>query len=117
MRRNHGQASIELLAAVALLLLVAGGAWQLAAIGNAATLAQNAARVAARAHAVGDDPLLAARSALPTSLRGGLEVRTSDGTVRTRVVARVFWGAAKIDLFGRAALGRQAPAAFARRAP
>jgi hypothetical protein len=54
--------------------------------GHTAWLCSQAARVAARAHAVGRDPGAAARSALPRSLERGLEVRRRrSGGVRVRL--------------------------------
>jgi pilus assembly protein CpaE len=85
-RSEIGQASIELVAVVPLVLLCAAVAWQLALAGQTAWLCANAARVAARAEAVGRDARAAARSALPEPLRRGLEVsRTRGGAVRVRV--------------------------------
>lgn len=50
-------------------------AWQLVLAGHTLWLTSQAARVAARAHAVGRDATAAARSALPRSLERGLRVR------------------------------------------
>jgi hypothetical protein len=66
-------------------LLVTLVAWQLALAGQAVWLSGNAARVAARAQAVGRDPRSAARSALPSHLREGLVVRDEGGRVTVRV--------------------------------
>jgi len=84
--RERGQASVELLGAVPAVLLVAALVWQLALVGQAAWLCANAARVAARAEAVGRDGPAAARSALPKSMERGLDVKsTSSGAVRVRL--------------------------------
>jgi hypothetical protein len=84
--RERGQASVELLGTVPAVLLVAALVWQLALAGQAAWLCANAARVAARAEAVGRDGQAAARSALPRSLRRGLRVEAaSGGAVRVRL--------------------------------
>jgi hypothetical protein len=72
---ERGQASVELIGALPLALLVALVAWQLALAGHALWLCAQAARVAARAEAVGRDPGAAARSALPRRLERGLSVR------------------------------------------
>ena len=81
-----GQASIELVAMVPVVLLVGAVLWQLALAGQTAWLTANAARVAARAHAVGRGTTEAARSALPRSLEDGLEVeRLPRGGVRVSV--------------------------------
>jgi hypothetical protein len=85
---ERGQASVELLGAVPGLLLAALVAWQLALAGHTLWLGAQAARVAARAEAVGRSPAAAARSALPRSLERGLDVnhRHAGGvTVHVRV--------------------------------
>ena len=64
-RCERGQASVELVAMVPFVLLVGAVVWQLALAGHAAWAGANAARVAARAEAVGRDGERAARSALP----------------------------------------------------
>jgi hypothetical protein len=85
-RAEAGQASIELVAMVPVVLLVAAVVWQLALAGHTAWLAANAARVAARADAVGRGPAEAARSALPRSFEDELEVeRLAGGGVRVSV--------------------------------
>jgi pilus assembly protein CpaE len=85
-RSEHGQAAVELVAAVPFVLLAAALAWQLALAGETAWLCANAARVAARAEAVGRDGRAAALSALPRPFRRGLEVsRRGGGAVRVRV--------------------------------
>ena len=48
-----------------------------------------AARAAARAHAIGADALNAAREAVPSSLRGGVAVRTDDDGVRVAIAVPV----------------------------
>jgi hypothetical protein len=81
-----GQASIELVAMVPVVLLVGAVVWQLALAGQTAWLTANAARVAARADAVGRGTTEAARSALPRTLEDGLEVeRLRRGGVRVSV--------------------------------
>ena len=87
-RRAHedGQASVEFLGALPAIALAMLAAWQLALAGHTAWLAANAARVGARANAVGRDPEQAARSALPSYLRRGLQVRSEPaGRVSVRV--------------------------------
>ena len=86
LRSELGQASVELVAVVPFVLLCAAVAWQLALAGQTAWLCANAARVAARAEAVGRDARAAARTALPEPLRRGLQVSPArDGAVRVRV--------------------------------
>jgi hypothetical protein len=85
-RSQVGQASVELVAVVPFVLLCAAVAWQLALAGQTTWLCANAARVAARAQAVGRDARAAARSALPKPFRRGLEVsRVGREAVRVRV--------------------------------
>jgi len=85
-RAQSGQASVELVAMVPFVLLIGAVAWQLTLAGHTAWLTANAARAAARADAVGRDVSDAARSALPLSMEGGLEVRRLDeGGVRVSV--------------------------------
>jgi hypothetical protein len=87
---ERGQASIELIAALPVVLVTGALLWQLALAGAAAWLTANAARAAARADLVGRSATSAARSALPLSLERGLEVqRRSEG--RVRVSVRVPW--------------------------
>jgi type II secretory pathway component PulK len=76
---ERGQASVELVAVLPLVLLVGAVAWQLALAGHAAWLTADAARVAARADTVGRDVRVAARSALPRSLQDDLRVRRLRG--------------------------------------
>jgi hypothetical protein len=81
-----GQATVELVALLPLLVVVVAGAWQAALAGHAAWAATAAARAAARANAVGSDPARAARTHLPGSLERGLRVTTgSGGDVEVRV--------------------------------
>jgi hypothetical protein len=85
-RRQAGQASVELVAMLPVVLLVGAVAWQLALAGHTAWLAAHAARAAARADAVGRGPGEAARSALPRSLEDEIEVERLDrGGVRVSV--------------------------------
>ena len=86
MRSERGQASVELVAAVPLVLLAGALAWQLALAGHALWLCAHAARAAARADSVGESAGAAARSALPESLERGLRVeRLGSGGVRVSV--------------------------------
>jgi pilus assembly protein CpaE len=86
LRCELAQASVELVAVVPFVLLCAAVAWQLALAGQTAWLCANAARVAARAEAVGRDARGAARSALPAPLRRGLQVsRVGGGAIRVRI--------------------------------
>lgn len=85
-RGEAGQASVELVAMLPVVLLVGAVAWQLALAGHTAWLTAHAARAAARADAVGGGPAEAARSALPRALEDDLEVeRLARGGVRVSV--------------------------------
>jgi hypothetical protein len=85
---ERGQASVELLGTVPAVLLAALVGWQLVLAGHTLWLSAQAARVAARAEAVGSSPRAAARSALPRALERGLDVdrrRAGGITVHVRV--------------------------------
>lgn len=85
-RSQDGQASVELVAALPFVLLIGLVLWQLALAGETAWLCANAARVAARAEAVGRSGATAARSAVPAGMRAGLRVEHDrEGRVRVRV--------------------------------
>jgi len=85
-RAEHGQASVELVAMLPLVLLACAIVWQLALAGHAAWACAHAARAAARAEAVGQDGARAARSVLPQRLERGLRVRRrAGGGVRVSV--------------------------------
>ena len=76
---ERGQASVELVALLPLIAVVALVLWQAAVAGQAMWLAGTAARGAARAQAVGRDPAEAARRVLPARLEHGLRVRPGGG--------------------------------------
>jgi pilus assembly protein CpaE len=110
MSRSSGQASVETVALLPLVVLVCALLWQALLAGQAAWLAGSAAQGAARAHAVGGDPSAAARAALPSRLRRGLVVRAADSGVRVRVrVPAVVGGGTVLVVSARAQLRRQAP--------
>lgn len=79
MRSQSGQAAVETVAILPLLVLLAAGAWQAALAGYTQWAAAGAARAAARAGAVGEDPRAAARLRLPASLERGLRVERGSG--------------------------------------
>ena len=86
LRDTRGQAAVEVVAVVPALLVAGLVAWQLVLVGHAAWVAAGAARVAARADLVGEDPKRAAQSALPRALERELAVERSDaGVTRVRV--------------------------------
>lgn len=111
---ESGQASVEFLGTLPAALLLALVAWQLVLAGHTAWLAANAARVAARAQAVGRDPDAAARSALPSYLERGLRVRPAPGLargaavgVRVQVPLLLHRWESPVSVAARAALERQ----------
>jgi hypothetical protein len=82
---QRGQASVELVAALPVVLLLAAVAWQCALAGHAAVIAAHAARAGARADLVGSPAASAARSAIPERMENGLTVERENGAVRVRV--------------------------------
>lgn len=85
---EQGQASVELVAVLPVLALVAALVWQAVVTGQAIWLSGAAARAAARAEAVGGDAAAAARGVLPVRLERGLRVR-ANGTDAVVVRVRV----------------------------
>jgi hypothetical protein len=79
---ERGQATLEFLGLLPLVLLVALGAGQLLAVGYSSVLAGNAAEAAALAVAGGGDPRAAARDALPGWTRAGARLSVHAGHVR-----------------------------------
>jgi hypothetical protein len=73
---EDGQAAVETVAVLPWVVAVLLVAWQFAVAGDAQSSAAVAARAAARAVAVGDDPADAARERLPGRLRSGMRVRS-----------------------------------------
>ncbi|MEA2269563.1 MAG: hypothetical protein QOC64_2173 [Solirubrobacteraceae bacterium] len=85
---ERGQATVEFVALLPVLAVVALAAWQAVVAGQAIWLAGSAARAGARAAAIGAEPGPAARRALPPRLEEGLRVREGDGggvTVTLRI--------------------------------
>jgi hypothetical protein len=82
---ERGQASVELVALLPLVVLVGALLWQAVVAGQALWLSAAAARAAARAAAVGGDAEAAARGALPPRLERGLRVRAAGEGVRVAV--------------------------------
>jgi hypothetical protein len=83
--REDGTASVEMVAVVPFLLLAVLVAAQIGLAGQALWSAGIAARAGARAALVGGDAKVAARRALPDSMRPGAEVDEGD-VVSVRVV-------------------------------
>jgi hypothetical protein len=84
--RERGQASVELVVLLPLIVALAAGVWQLVLMGQTASLAGSAARAGARAAAAGGDPVSAARSALPRGWSQRVQLRRSaDGPLVVRL--------------------------------
>jgi hypothetical protein len=84
-RREHGQAAVEVLGALPLLLGVGLAIAQLLAVGHAAVLAGNAAEAGALALAGRADAEASVRNALPAWSRSGASVRVDAGRVTVRL--------------------------------
>jgi pilus assembly protein CpaE len=82
---ERGQATLELLGLLPLLLAVALAGAQLLAVGYSSILAGNAAEAGALALAGGGDPGMGARSALPGWSQAHARVSVSGGEVRVRL--------------------------------
>ena len=78
MHAQRGQAAVELVAVLPVVVALFAALWQVALAGDAWWAAAGAARAAARAEALGHDPRAAARRKLPATLEHGLRVRASD---------------------------------------
>ena len=87
MSGSRGQASVELLGALPVVLVAGLVLAQLLAIGYAASLAGDAAEEAALALASGRDARTAARAALPGWSRAGMRVESERGRVSVRLQA------------------------------
>ena len=106
---QRGQASVELVAILPLIGLLALVLWQVAVAGQAAWLVGTAARAAARAQAVGADPARAARAALPGPFSRGVGVHAGHAGVRVRVRIPAVVGGARLGaVSARAHLRAQA---------
>jgi len=86
MADSSGQASVELLAALPLLVLAALVALQLLAAGHALSLADGAAEAGALALAAGGSAPEAARSALPGWADDDVRVSVEGGRVTVRLL-------------------------------
>ena len=108
---ERGQATVEFVALLPLLVLVGFAAWQAAVAGQAIWLAGSAARAAARAEAIGADPGPAARAALPPRLERDLLVRPRDdgGVAVTVRIPAVVGGGAMASTTARARFVPQTP--------
>jgi hypothetical protein len=84
MARERGQATVELLAAIPLLLIAGAIALQLLLVGYALTLADGAAEAGALALAAGRPAKSAAEESLPAWAREKVEVAVRGGEVTVR---------------------------------
>jgi Flp pilus assembly protein TadG len=84
-QRERGQASVETVALVPVLVLLTVATWQAALAGWALVSVQSAARAAARAALAGSPARPAALAALPEGMRRGASTRIADGRVTVRV--------------------------------
>lgn len=82
---ERGQASVELLGALPVVLLVGAVLLQLLALGYSAALAGSAAEAGALAAAGGGNVVAAARDAIPGWSRAGMRVESHDGLVAVRL--------------------------------
>jgi hypothetical protein len=78
---SHGQASVELLGALPVVLVLGLVLMQLLAVGYACVLAGNAAESAALAVASGGEAVAAARAAVPGWSSTGMQVEVKGGRV------------------------------------
>jgi hypothetical protein len=85
LRREHGQASVELLGLLPAVLALALIGLQLLAVGYANVLAGSAAEAGALALAAGGDPVAGAREALPGWSRADASVSVADGRIVVRL--------------------------------
>ena len=104
-RGERGQASVELIGAIPVLLVAVLIAAQFVAAGHALWSAALAARAGARASVVGRDATRAARRALPGLLRDGARIG-EDGGVSVRVaVPRLLPGLPELRVGSKTSLG------------
>jgi hypothetical protein len=85
MAAERGQASVELLGALPVVLLVGAVVMQLLAVGYSATLAGAAAEAGALAVAGGGSAVEAARASVPGWSRAGMRVESRGGRVSVRM--------------------------------
>jgi pilus assembly protein CpaE len=109
MRGERGQASVELVGVLPLIVIVCALLWQAVVAGQAVWLSGSAARAAARAAAVGADPALAARRALPPRLERGLRVRAGDGVRVVIGIPAVLGGGTLARVAARTGFPEQSP--------
>lgn len=100
MAREHGQATIEFLAMLPLVVAVALSVWQAAVAGHAIWSASAAARSASRVAALGGDAEAAVRRVAGPRARGRV---AGGGAVRVTVPIRAVTGGSDIATFSTTA--------------
>jgi hypothetical protein len=106
---ERGQATLELLGLLPVLLAVALAGAQLLALGYSSVLAGNAAEAGALALAGGGDPRAGARAALPGWSRAHARVSVSGGEVRVRLRPPALLGSLAVGLEVSARAAVEAP--------
>jgi hypothetical protein len=107
-RSERGQASVELLVLLPLLMVVGLAAAQVLALGYSSVLAGNAAEAAALALAAGGEPEAAVRDALPGWSRRQVDVARDGGEVKVRLRPPALFPplARELEVTARAAVER-----------
>jgi len=107
-RAERGQAAVELIGALPVLLAIGLAVAQLLAVGYAAVLAGNAAEAGALALAAHADAEASVRNALPGWSRAGASVRVASGnvTVRLRPPSLLATLARKLEVASTASVSR-----------
>jgi hypothetical protein len=109
LRGERGQATLELLGLLPLLLAVALAAAQLLGVGYSSVLAGNAAEAGALALAGGGDPHAGARAALPGWSHAHARVSVAGGEVRVQLRPPTLLGALAERLEVSASAAVEAP--------
>ncbi len=107
MQRERGQASVETVALIPVLVLLTVATWQAALAGWALVSAQGAARAAARAALAGSPPRPAALAALPAGMRRGASTQVADGRVTVRIHVPAVLPGFELDVSAAAQAARQ----------
>ncbi|CAB4860987.1 unannotated protein [freshwater metagenome] len=84
-KTDSGQATVEFLLAVPLIVVLGWGVWEVSLAGRTAELAGVAARAGARAAALGKSPREGIAGALPTSVAKSASVVARDGRVTVSI--------------------------------
>jgi hypothetical protein len=106
-QRERGQASVETVALIPVLVLLTVATWQAALAGWALVSAQSAARAGARAVLAGAAPRPAALAALPAGMRQGVITHVAGGRVTVRVHVPAVLPGLAFDVAASAQAARQ----------